>query len=346
LKDHFEQRARYLFYFWTIQKFRMSTLDKIKLPVAEDVSKFEHFFKETIQTETTFLNLIINYVIRSKGKQVRPLFVFLSAKMFGEINRRTYLAASTIEILHSASLIHDDVVDESYERRGMFSINALWKNKIAVLTGDYMLAKGMLIATQEKEYEMLEIISLAVEEMVEGELIQLNKSRKLDIDEETYIELIKKKTATLIGISMSIGAYSVNCDPDSVKKMREIGTLVGLAFQIRDDIFDYQDKGIIGKPTGNDLKEKKITLPLIYVLKNASFIEKTKILNVIRRKSNQKEKVNELIELVRLKGGIDYATEKMNFYASEAQKKLNEFPESEARSALSQLIDYVITRKK
>lgn len=324
----------------------MASLDQIKIPVEKELKKFEGFFQETLQTETKLLNIIVNYLIRSKGKQIRPLFVFLSAKMHGEINRRTYLAASTIEILHSASLVHDDVVDESYERRGMFSINAIWKNKISVLTGDYLLAKGLIIATQEKEYEMLDIISTAVKEMAEGEILQFQKSRKLDINEETYFELIRKKTAALIGISMAIGIYSVKNDPESMNKMKEIGVLAGLAFQIRDDIFDYQDKGIIGKPIGNDIKEKKITLPLIHVLNNSTFLEKQKIINIIRRKNNHKEKVNELITMVRTKGGIEYATEKMNYYCDEAIKKLNEFPQSEARDSLALLIKYVITRKK
>jgi len=324
----------------------MSTLDQIRIPVEEELKKFEGFFKDTLQTETKLLNIIVNYLIRSKGKQIRPLFVFLSAKMHGEINRRTYLAASTIEILHSASLIHDDVVDESYERRGMFSINAIWKNKISVLTGDYLLAKGLIIATQEKEYEMLDIISTAVKEMAEGEILQFQKSRKLDINEETYIELIRKKTAALIGISMAIGIYSVKNDPEAMNKMKEVGVLAGLAFQIRDDIFDYQDKGIIGKPIGNDIKEKKITLPLIHVLNNSSFIEKQTIINIIRRKNNHPGKVNELIALVRAKGGIEYATERMNYYCDEAIKKLYEFPQNEARDSLAKLIKYVITRKK
>ncbi len=324
----------------------MQVLEQIKTPVSEELKKFEDFFRNTLQTETPLLNIIVNYIIRSKGKQIRPLLVFLSAKMHGEINRRTYLAASTVEILHSASLVHDDVVDESYERRGMFSINAIWKNKISVLTGDYLFAKGLLIATHEKEYEMLEIISTAVKEMAEGEILQFQKSRKLDIDEQTYFELIRKKTAALIGISMAIGIYSVNSDTETMKKMKEIGILAGLAFQIRDDIFDYQEKGIIGKPIGNDIKEKKITLPLIHVLNNSSFLEKQKILNIVRRKNNHKDKVSELISLVREKGGIDYATEKMNFFCEEAIKKLNEFPQNEARDSLANLIRYIVTRKK
>ncbi|HNW50117.1 MAG TPA: polyprenyl synthetase family protein [Prolixibacteraceae bacterium] len=324
----------------------MSTLDQIKLPVSDELEKFEHFFNEVASSDVRLLNIIVNYVVRSKGKQIRPLFVFLSAKMHGEINRSTYLAATSIEMIHSASLIHDDVVDESYERRGKFSINALWKNKIAVLIGDYLLAKGLLIATQDKEYEVLDIISTATKDMVEGELLQFKKSRKLDIDEETYFEVIRKKTATLIGVSMAVGVHSVNKDQAVIEKMREVGMLAGLAFQIKDDIFDYQEKGAIGKPIGNDIKEKKITLPLLYVLNNSSWAEKQRIIHIVKHQNNRKEKVAELIELVRQKGGLEYATQKMNYFCGEALKKLDEFPRNEASESLAQLINYVIVRKK
>jgi len=324
----------------------MSTLDQIKLPVSEELKKFDHFFTDTVKSDIFLLNVVVNYIVRTKGKQIRPLFVFLSAKMHGEINRSTFLAATSIEMLHSASLIHDDVVDESYERRGMFSINAIWKNKIAVLMGDYLLAKGLLVATQDKEYEVLDIISTAVKDMVEGELLQFKKSRKLDIDEETYFEIIRKKTASLIGISMAVGVHSVTKDQETIEKMKEIGILAGLAFQIKDDIFDYQEKGIIGKPTGNDIKEKKITLPLIYVLKNSSRSEKQRIINIVEHKNNNKEKVAELIELVRQKGGLEYATQRMNYFSNEAIKKLDEFPKNAASESLAQLINYIIVRKK
>jgi octaprenyl-diphosphate synthase len=324
----------------------MSTLDLIKLPVSEELKKFDSFFSDVAKSDIHLLNIIVNYIIRSKGKQMRPLFVFLSAKMFGEINRSTFLAATSIEMLHSASLIHDDVVDESYERRGMFSINALWKNKIAVLMGDYLLAKGLLVATQDKEYEVLDIISTAVKDMVEGELLQFKKSRKLDIDEETYFEIIRKKTASLIGISMAVGVHSVTKDQSVIEKMKEIGLLAGLAFQIKDDIFDYQEKGIIGKPIGNDIKEKKITLPLIYVINNSSRSEKQRIINIVEHKNNRKEKVDELIELVRQKGGLEYATQKMDYFSNEAIKRLGEFPKNAASESLAQLINYTITRKK
>jgi octaprenyl-diphosphate synthase len=324
----------------------MLSLSKIKEPVSEELKEFEAFFRKTAQSDITLLNIVVNYLLRSKGKQIRPIFVFLAAKMHGEISRSTYVAATTIELLHSASLIHDDVVDESYERRGFFSINALWKNKIAVLVGDYLLAKGLLISTKEKEYENLEIISTAVKDMVEGELLQFKKSRKLDIDEDTYFDIIKKKTASLIGTSMAVGAHSATRDPAVTEVMREVGILAGLAFQIRDDIFDYQEKGIIGKPIGNDIKEKKITLPLIYVLNNSTEAEKRKILKVISRKPQKKSNVEKLISLVVERGGIEYAQDKMNSLCEEAIKKLEQFPKNEASVALCELIRYVTNRKK
>jgi octaprenyl-diphosphate synthase len=324
----------------------MTLLDEIKRPVENELNRFDEFFKETTRSEISLLNIVVNYMIRSKGKQIRPLFVFLSAKMFGEINRSTFLAATSIELLHSATLVHDDVVDESYERRGLFSINALWKNKFAVLAGDYLLSKGLLIATSEKEYETLNIISTAVKEMSEGEILQFEKSRKLDITEETYFEIIRKKTASLIGTSMAVGTHSVVKDTQTIEAMKEIGILAGLAFQIRDDIFDYQDKGIIGKPTGNDIKEKKITLPLLYVINNAPWFERRRIHFMIKRKNLRKETVNELVAMVKEKGGIDYANEKMNLFAQMAIQKLDEFEPNEARESLKLLIEYIITRKK
>ncbi|MFA9389391.1 MAG: polyprenyl synthetase family protein [Prolixibacteraceae bacterium] len=324
----------------------MSALDKIKQPVATEINEFEHFFKEATSSEIKLLDLVINYLIRSKGKQIRPLFVFLSAKMHGEINRSTYLAATSVELLHSATLVHDDVIDESFERRGRFSINALWKNKMAVLIGDFLLSKGLLIATKEKEYETLDIISAAVKETIEGELLQNEKSRKLDINETSYFEIITKKTASLIGASLAVGTHSVTSDKAIIEEMKAIGILAGLAFQIRDDIFDYQTKGIIGKPIGNDIKEKKITLPLIYVINQSSWIEKRRIVGIVKRKNHRKEKVHELIDLVRSKGGIEYATEKMNAYCNEAIQRLEAFPKNEARESLAELFRYTITRKK
>jgi len=324
----------------------MSALDEIKLPVNGELEKFESFFRKAVHSDISLLNIILNYLLRTKGKQIRPLFVFLSAKMHGEICENTFWAATAIELLHSASLIHDDVIDESYERRGAFSINALWKNKVAVLTGDFLLAKGLLISIEHKEYDMLEIVSSTTREMVEGELIQFTKSRKLDIDESTYFEIIKKKTASLIGTSLAIGTRSVTSDQATIDKMREIGMLAGYAFQIKDDIFDYQEKGIIGKPTGNDIKEKKITLPLIYVLNNSSASEKRRILKIIQKDNHRRDKVDELIELVKREGGIEYATQKMLYYSNEAKRLLETFPPGEANRSMVKLIDYIITRKK
>jgi octaprenyl-diphosphate synthase len=324
----------------------MSTLNEIKKPVTDELDKFEVFFRETARSDVSLLNVVVNYMLRTKGKQIRPLFVFLSAKMHGEISKSTYVAATTIELLHSASLIHDDVVDESYERRGVFSVGALWKNKIAVLMGDYLLSKGLLVSTSEKEYETLDIISTSVKEMIEGELLQFKKSRKLDIDEESYLEIIKKKTASLIGTSMAVGANSVTKDQSVIERMKEIGILAGLAFQIKDDIFDYQDKGIIGKPTGNDIKEKKITLPLIHVINNSSSRERRRIINIVNRQNRRRDKVDELIELVKKEGGIEYATQRMNDFSNEAKRLLETFPPSEANNSLVELIDYIISRKK
>lgn len=324
----------------------MLSIEQIRKPVDEELKEFERYFKEITRSNIPLLNLIVNYMLRSKGKQLRPLFVFLSAKMHGEINRSTYLAATSIELLHSATLIHDDVVDESYERRGMFSINALWKNKLAVLTGDYLLSKGLLIATSEKEYETLDIISSAVKDMSEGEILQFEKSRKLDMDETTYYEIIRKKTASLIASSMAVGAHSACKDPEVIGRMKEIGMLTGLAFQIKDDIFDYQAKGLIGKPIGNDIKEKKITLPLIHLLSNSSAQEKRKIISILRRKNHRKEKVQELIQMVIDGGGVAYAEKQMAAFAEQAKALLSEFPANESREALMHLVNFVVSRKK
>lgn len=324
----------------------MSNLDKIKLPVSAELEQFESYFRNATKSDVKLLNLILNYIIRTKGKQIRPLFVFLSAKIYGKIDESTYLAATTIELLHSATLVHDDVIDESFERRGKLSINAIWKNKVAVLLGDFLLSKGLLLTTKHKEFEILEIISTAVQDTIEGELLQDEKSRKLDINEETYFEIIKKKTASLIATSIAVGTFSATRDREQVKIMHEMGMMAGIAFQIRDDIFDYQVKGVIGKPTGNDIKEKKITLPLIYVLDKASSEERKEILRIVKRKNHRKEQVIKLINLVKDRGGLEYANLKMFEYRDKALEKLNELPESDARAAMADLINYIITRKK
>ena len=324
----------------------MTSLDIIQSPIKDELKSFENYFKEAIKSDIPFLQIIIRYVLKMKGKQMRPMFVFLSAKMCGEFNESTHLAASSIELLHTASLIHDDVVDESYERRGSFSINALWKNKIAVLVGDFILSKGMLNTLEHKEYRFLHLISRAVKDMSEGEIQQMRKSRKLDIDNETYYEIIRKKTASLIATSMAMGAASVTKDDEIVEKMFSIGLDVGIAFQIKDDIFDYQSKGILGKPTGNDIKEKKITLPLLYVLNNCESGERSRILRLIKRKNKNQAKVKELVDLVVSRGGLEYAAKMMNEFREKAIARIMEFPESESRTSLIELVDYSTTRKK
>ncbi len=324
----------------------MSKIRTIRLPIENELNKFEPYFRKALKSDIPLLGTILNFMYRTKGKQIRPMFVFLSAKLHGETNEFSQLAACSVELLHSATLVHDDVVDESYERRGTFSINALWRNKLAVLIGDYILAKGLLLQLEHKKYNFLHLISRAVQDMSEGEILQIKKSRKLDIDEETYFEIIRKKTASLIATSMAIGAASVTNNPEIPEKMYSIGQDAGIAFQIKDDIFDYQEKGIIGKPTGNDIKEKKITLPLLHVIKNSVPSERKRILSLIKRKNNNKAVVDELIQLVTEKGGIKYATHKMNEFKEKAVAALMEFPESEARTSLIELMNYITTRKK
>lgn len=324
----------------------MRTLQKIQEPIQQELIDFEPFFKESLKGEVPLLNTILNYLYRTKGKQLRPMFVFLSARLFGQTNHLAQVAACSVELLHTATLVHDDVVDESYERRGVFSVNALWKNKLAVLVGDFILAQGLLLQLKHQQYGFLQLISRAVQDMSEGEILQIKKSRKLDIDSETYFEIIRKKTASLIATSMAIGASSTTSDPEIIEKMYRIGQDAGIAFQIKDDIFDYQDKGIIGKPTGNDIKEKKITLPLLYVLNQSEPAEKKRILAMIRKKNTNTATVRELVKLVIDKGGIDYASEMMNEFKEKAISGLLDFPESEARSSLIELMNYVTTRKK
>jgi octaprenyl-diphosphate synthase len=324
----------------------MTSLDIIKSPIQEELKSFEGYFKEAIKSDIPLLQIIVNYILRKKGKQMRPMFVFLAAKICGEFNESTYLAASSIELLHTATLIHDDVVDESYERRGSFSINALWKNKIAVLVGDYILARGMLNSLDNKEYQFLHLISRAVKDMSEGEILQMRKSRKLDIDNETYYEIIRKKTASLIATSMAMGAASTTKDEAIVERMFQIGLNAGIAFQIKDDIFDYQSKGILGKPTGNDIKEKKITLPLLYILNNCESGERQKILQLIKKKNKNQAKVKELVDLVVRRGGLEYSSQVMNEFREKAINGIMEFPESESSKALIELVNYTTTRQK
>lgn len=321
-------------------------LDNIKAPVKEELKKFEVHFKNSVKSDIPLLNIVMNYILRTKGKQIRPLFVLLSAKIYGEVNNSTYTAASLIELLHTATLIHDDVVDESYERRGFFSINALWKSKVAVLMGDYLLSKGLLLSMDENETDLLRITTRAVKEMIEGELLQIQKSKKLNIIEDDYFKIIRKKTATLIAACCASGAKSVNMPEELVNRMWEFGELLGIAFQIKDDLLDYDTNGLTGKPYGNDIKEKKLTLPLIYSLSQSSVYQKSRILKLINKSGKDREKVRYIIDFVNETGGIEYTTRKMNEYKDKALSLIADVNESEALLALKSLTSFITTRKK
>ena len=323
----------------------MSELNTIKASLSAELDYFNSKLRSLMRSKVPLLNIVTNYLLRRKGKQMRPMFVFLSAKLSGDINPSTYIAASLIEILHTASLIHDDVVDDSHERRGFLSINALWKSKIAVLLGDYLLSRGMLLAVDNKEFELLKIVSKAVKEMSEGELLQIQKSRKLNISEDQYYEIIRKKTAALIASCTACGAKSVNADDSIVEKMWEFGEYIGMAFQIKDDLFDYQHRNIIGKPAGNDIKEKKLTLPLIHALANSDKSENKRILHLIRNNNNSSKHIKEVIEYVKKSGGIDYSENKMNEYKNKALQIINDYPDSETKSSLVNLINFTTSRK-
>ena len=323
----------------------MPTIDQIKAPIAQHIEEFEKHFRASMQSPVALLNTITRYIIKRKGKQMRPMFVFLTAKVCGEVNQSTYHAASLIELLHTATLIHDDVVDDSNERRGFFSLNALWKNKIAVLIGDYLLSKGLLLSLEHEEYHLLKIVSNATREMSEGELLQIEKARKLDIEEPVYFEIIRKKTASLIASCCAAGAASVNSDAETIEKMRLFGEYVGIAFQIKDDLFDYEKNLATGKPHGSDIKEKKMTLPLIYMLNNSTWLEKHRAIQVVRKHNNEPQRVASLINSVNQSGGIEYATMKMNEYRQKAIDLLHTMPESESRSSLEQLVLFTTERK-
>jgi octaprenyl-diphosphate synthase len=321
------------------------TVDQIKAPVAKEMEEFEIKFKSSMKSTVPLLDKITRYIVKRKGKQLRPMFVFLSAKVCGEMNDSTYRAASLIELLHTATLVHDDVVDDSNERRGFFSVNALWKNKIAVLVGDFLLSRGLLLSIDNNDFHLLKLVSDAVREMSEGELLQIEKARKLDIDEDVYFEIIRKKTASLISSCCGCGAASVTSDKSVIEKMQSFGEAVGIAFQIKDDLFDYGDGSNIGKPTGIDIKEKKMTLPLIYALKKASYFEKVKIINIVKNNNNDPRKVAEVIDFVIKSGGIQYAEIKMKEYKDKALAVLNNFPGSEAKDSLGELVKYTTERK-
>ena len=324
----------------------MSALNKIKAPIKEEMLKFEPYFRKQLKTKIPLLSIITNYIIRRKGKQMRPILVFLTAKLHGEITQSTFMAATLIELLHSATLIHDDVVDETYQRRGIFSINALWKSKIAVLVGDFFLSKGLLIALDNDQIGTLKIVSNAVKDMSEGELLQIEKSRKLDITEEVYFEIIRKKTATLLTACTKAGAYSVDAEDDKIELMAKFGENLGIAFQIRDDLFDYENSTLIGKPTGNDIKEKKMTLPLIYALHNSTSRDKRKILTLVRRHNKNDKKIKEIIAFVKDKGGIEHTEKIMMEYGKRALTFLDSYPEGEAKESLIELVNYTVNRKK
>lgn len=320
------------------------SLQYIKRPITAELDAFEKRFRDTLSSPVPLMDRITYYIAKRKGKQMRPMFVFLSAKACGEINDNSYVAASLIEILHTASLVHDDVVDESYERRGFFSINALWKNKIAVLVGDYFLSKGLLIALKHKQYRILEITSTAVQALAEGELLQIEKARRLDIDEAVYFEVIRQKTASLIAASCEAGAASTTDDEPTLQLMRNFGEKIGIAFQIKDDLFDF---GVddVGKPRGIDIKEKKMTLPLIHALSQTSSSEKRRIIRLIKKHNDKPEKVAEVIRFVRESEGLQYAEKAMLQYRDEAFTLLHQLPESDSRAALEDLVNYVVDRK-
>jgi len=320
------------------------TLDQIKAPVKVELDIFEKHFKDSMKSSVPLLDKITYYIVQKKGKQIRPILVFLTAKICGEVNESTNVAASLIELLHTATLVHDDVVDDSYERRGFFSINALWKNKIAVLVGDFLLSKGLLVALESENYGHLQILSTAVKQMSEGELLQIEKARKLDIKEDIYFEIIRQKTASLISAACSAGASSTTSDKVLISKMWDFGEKIGIAFQIKDDLFDFGEENI-GKPRGIDIKEKKMTLPLIYALQNTDTTQRKKIINYIKTDSKNEVKVKEVIDFVRKSGGIEYAEKVMMTYQTEALKILATFPESEARNSLEELVYFVTKRK-
>lgn len=324
----------------------MSVVDEIKGPIASEMDEFEDKFRASMKSNVPLLDKITHFIIKRKGKQMRPMFVFLSAKLFGEVGDSSYSAASLIELLHTATLVHDDVVDDASHRRGFFSINALWKNKIAVLVGDYLLSQGLLLATERKEFKLLQIVANAVRQISEGELLQIEKTRNLNMDENIYFDIIRAKTATLIAACCAAGASSVGQDDETVEKMRLLGEKVGIAFQIKDDLFDYGYGENIGKPTGIDIKEKKTTLPLIYALNNADYMKRRKIVNLVKNHNENKKKVAEVIDFVKASGGIEYSTQKMNEYTEEAKAILAELPQNEANQSLLRLIDYTISRKK
>jgi octaprenyl-diphosphate synthase len=322
------------------------TIQEIQAPIAGEMQAFEHKFRSFMKSNVMLLDKIMNYIVKRKGKQLRPMFVFLSAKVFGEVTETTYRGAALIELLHTATLVHDDVVDDASHRRGFFSVNALWKNKIAVLVGDYLLSRGLLLSIENNDFELLRIVSTAVREMSEGELLQMEKARRLDITEEVYYEIIRQKTASLIASCCAVGASSTGmANAETIERARLFGEKVGIAFQIKDDLFDYGTNEI-GKPLGIDIKEKKMTLPLIYSLNKASWVEKRNIIYIIKNQSDKPRKVAEVIAFVKKSGGIEYATQVMQRYQHEAMELLHSFQDSIYKQALERLVQFTIERTK
>ena len=320
-------------------------LKQIQVPISREMAEFEKKFRKSMKSDVLLLDKIMGYIVRRKGKQMRPMFVFLSAGVCGQISEATYRGASLIELLHTATLVHDDVVDDANYRRGFFSINALWKNKVAVLVGDYLLSRGLLLSVDHSDYELLGIVSDAVREMSEGELLQIEKARSLDITEEVYYDIIRQKTASLIASCCAVGAASVSAEPEVIRKMKEFGENVGMAFQIKDDLFDYGN-GEIGKPLGIDIKEKKLTLPLIHALQKSTWMEKRQVLGVIRNNNGRSKEVTKVVDFVNEKGGLDYARGVMNRYHENAANLLNDFEDSDFRASLKSLVEYTIERDK
>ncbi len=320
-------------------------LSEIQTPIAEELDYFERYFSSAMRANASLLDRVTRYILKRKGKQIRPMLVLFSAQLSGGIQASTYRGAALIELLHTATLIHDDVVDDSDERRGFFSINALWKNKLAVLVGDFLLSRGMLMALEHGDYELLRLVSQAVKMMSEGELLQMEKSRKLNIDEAVYFEIIRQKTASLFAACCQVGATSAGATPEQVEEMRLFGEKIGIAFQIKDDLFDYGTDDI-GKPKAIDIQERKMTLPLIHVLNKSSWPERRRLINIVKNHNTSPKHVQSLIDTVKAEGGMDYAIEVMHQYANEAAAHLHTFPDGEVRTAMTALMDYVIERKR
>lgn len=324
----------------------MKIVEQIKSPIQQEMELFEQKFKESMDSNVPLLNRITHFIIRRKGKQMRPMFVFLVAKMVsnGDFNDKTYRGAALIELIHTGSLVHDDVVDDSNQRRGFFSLNALWKNKIAVLVGDYLFSKSLLLSVDHDDFDLLKLVSIALKEITEGELLQIEKARQLDITEDIYFEIIRQKTATLIAACCGIGAASVGASEKEIQQMRKFGELIGIAFQIKDDLFDYTNEKI-GKPTGIDIKERKMTLPLIYALNNCAPQEKKWLINSVKNHNKDKKRVKEVIAFVKKQGGIEYTIKKMHDFQAKALQFVNSYPDSPYKESLVTMVNYVIERE-